>query len=110
VNRLEQAAALVRQINSPAVRTMFDVHNTEAETLSAPKLIRQYLPIIRHVLLNEMDGRRPGAGSYNFRELFHALQAGRYAGWCSLEVFNFLPSGEVVAREALQFLQSQIAG
>ena len=110
VNRLEQAAALVRQIDSPAVRTMFDVHNTAAETLSAPELIRQYLPIIRHVHLNEMDGRRPGTGSYNFRELFQALQAGRYAGWCSLEVFNFLPGGEVVAREALQFLRSQIAG
>ena len=60
MNTLDQAVALVREIDSPAVETMFDVHNTEAETLSAPELIDRYIPIIRHVHLNEMDGRRPG--------------------------------------------------
>jgi sugar phosphate isomerase/epimerase len=108
VNRLAEAAALVRKIDSPAVRTMFDVHNTAGETLSAPELIRQYLPVIRHVHLNEMDGRRPGTGSYDFHALLQALQDGHYTGWCSLEVFNFEPSGEVVARESLSFLRSQI--
>jgi D-psicose/D-tagatose/L-ribulose 3-epimerase len=106
VNRLEEAAALVREIDSPAVQTMFDVHNTAAETLPAPELIRRYLPIIRHIHLNEMDGRRPGTGPYDFRALFQALRAVHYAGWCSLEVFQFKPSGEIVAREALSFLRS----
>jgi sugar phosphate isomerase/epimerase len=104
VNRLDQAAALVREIDNPAVETMFDVHNTAAETLSAAQLINQYISIVRHVHLNEMDGRRPGAGSYDFASLFHALEAHRYAGWCSLEVFDFKPSGETVAAEAFSFL------
>ncbi len=106
VNRLEEAAALVRDIDSPAVQTMFDVHNTAAETFPAQKLIDQYSPVIRHVHLNEMDGRRPGTGSYDFAALFRALERNRYQGWCSLEVFDFRPTGEAVAREALSFLSN----
>lgn len=109
VNRLEECVRLVHEIDSPAVRTMFDVHNTAGENLSGPKLISRYLPLIRHVHLNEMDGRRPGTGAYNFGALFHALRSGGYAGWCSLEVFNFEPSGETVARESLTYLRSCIS-
>jgi sugar phosphate isomerase/epimerase len=106
VNRLEEAVSLVRAIDSSAVRTMFDVHNTAAETLSGPELIDQYFPIIRHVHLNEMDGRQPGTGSYNFSTLFRALESRHYQGWCSLEVFDFRPTGEAVAAEAFSFLTS----
>lgn len=107
VNRLEEAAALIGEIGSPAVRTMFDVHNTEGEALAAPALIDKYMPLIRHVHLNEMDGRRPGLGSYDFKTLLQALQRHRYRGWLSLEVFDFRPTGEVVAAEALNFLHRQ---
>jgi sugar phosphate isomerase/epimerase len=106
VNRLQEAAALVREIDSPAVRTMFDVHNTAGETVSAPELIDHYIPIIRHVHLNEMDGRRPGTGSYDYSSLFRALERHRYQGWLSLEVFDFRPSGQMVATEGLAFLRS----
>jgi len=108
LNRLDETVELVRQIESPAVRTMFDVHNTAGETLPAPALIAKYIPFIRHVHLNEMDGRRPGTGSYDFRALFAALARYSYSGWLSLEVFDFQPSGKVVASEALRYLRSQI--
>ena len=105
VNRLEEAVAMVREIDSPAVRTMFDVHNTAAEQLSGAQLIGKYIGWIRHVHLNEMDGRRPGTGSYDFRALLRALEEHGYRGWLSLEVFDFRPSGEAVAAEALAHLQ-----
>ena len=104
VNRLDEAAALVRDIHSPAVQTMFDVHNSAAETLSPMELIAKYIPIIRHVHLNEMDGRLPGSGTYDFNLLFRALERNRYRGWCSVEVFDFKPTGEEVARNALNYL------
>ncbi len=108
VNRLDEAVALVREIDNPAVRTMFDVHNTAGETLSGPELIDKYIGFIRHVHLNEMDGRRPGTGSYDFRSLFHALERQRYDGWCSLEVFDFRPSGAAVASDALAYLRKEL--
>ncbi len=106
VNRLEEAVTIVREIDSPAVRTMFDVHNTAAEQLSGAELIGRYIGWIRHVHLNEMDGRRPGTGSYDFRSLYRALEEHGYHGWLSLEVFDFRPSGEAVAAEALAYLQA----
>ena len=40
---------------------MSDVHNTVAEQLPHDELIRRYFAHLRHVHLNEMDGRHPGA-------------------------------------------------
>jgi D-psicose/D-tagatose/L-ribulose 3-epimerase len=108
VNRLAAAVDLVREIDSPAVQTMFDVHNTVEETLSGPELIDKYTGFIRHVHLNEMDGRRPGTGSYDFASLLRALERRHYDGWLSLEVFDFDPGGDMVASDALLYLKRAI--
>jgi sugar phosphate isomerase/epimerase len=53
-----------------------------------------------------MDGRRPGAGNYPFATLLQALQRLRYSGWLSVEVFDFKPDGETVARLSREFLRN----
>ncbi|MEO8027984.1 MAG: sugar phosphate isomerase/epimerase family protein, partial [Bryobacteraceae bacterium] len=60
VNSLEEAAQIVKQIGSPAVRTMFDTHNAVDETEPHDVLVERYFDLIRHVHVNEMDGRHPG--------------------------------------------------
>jgi sugar phosphate isomerase/epimerase len=106
VNTLAQAMDVVRAVGSSAVQTIFDTHNTAGESETAPALLERYLPFIRHVHLNEMDGRRPGAGNYPFATLLQALQRLRYNGWLSVEVFDFKPDGETVARLAREFLRN----
>ena len=105
VNTLAEAVALVREIGSPAVSSMFDTHNTVAETERHDALIRKYSAYIRHVHVNELDGRHPGTGGYDFALLLRALRAIDYRGWVSLEVFDFRPSGEQVARDAMTYLR-----
>ncbi len=105
VNTLAEAMEIVRAVASPAVETMFDTHNTAAEKEPPAALIRKYLPHIRHVHLNEMDGRRPGAGDYPFLEVLRALREVRFRHWVSVEVFDFKPDGETVARQAREFLR-----
>jgi sugar phosphate isomerase/epimerase len=105
INTLEEAMTVVRAVNSPAVATMFDTHNTAAEEEAPADLIRRYLPYIRHVHLNEMDGRRPGAAGYPFKVVLDALRQGGYGHWVSVEVFDFQPDGETVARQALEYLR-----
>jgi D-psicose/D-tagatose/L-ribulose 3-epimerase len=85
---------------------MFDSHNTAGETKPVEVLIRDYLPHIRHVHLNEMDGQRPGAGNFPFPLVLRTLRDAGYRGWLSVEVFDFRPDGETVARHAFQYLQS----
>jgi sugar phosphate isomerase/epimerase len=106
VNTLEEAVRIIREIDSPAVRTMFDTHNSVAEPNPHTDVLRRYWPYIRHIHLNEMDGRRPGTGAYPFRALLRFLADQNYGGWLSVEVFEFKPDGETVAREAYEHLNA----
>jgi len=106
VNTLAEAMDVVNAVSSPAIQTMFDTHNTAAETMPPDALIREYMPHIRHVHLNEMDGRRPGAGNFPFGAVLRALKQAGYRGWLSVEVFDFKPDGETVARLARDYLRS----
>jgi len=105
VNTLAEAMQIVRAVNSPAVQTIFDTHNTAAEKQPLDVLIREYLPHIRHVHLNEMDGRRPGAANFNFPLVLSGLRKAKYTGWLSVEVFDFKPDGETVARLSNEYLR-----
>jgi D-psicose/D-tagatose/L-ribulose 3-epimerase len=109
VRTLDDAAEVVRAVASPAVALVFDTHNTADETESAAELIGRHFAQIRHVHLNEMDGRRPGAGAYDFRGALGALARHGYQGWLSVEVFDFQPDGDTTARESIQYLEGQIA-
>ncbi len=105
VQSLAEAAAIVEEIGHPAIQTMFDVHNAEDETIAHTELIERYLPVIRHVHVNEMDGRYPGTGSYDFGALLKKLTALQYSGWVSLEVFDFQPGPGEIARRSLHYLK-----
>jgi len=109
VNTLAEAEAIVREIGHPAVLTMFDTHNAADEAEPHEEVVRQRLHIIRHVHINEMDGRHPGTGNYDFRPVMAALAAGGYAGWVSLEVFDFSPGAEKIAGESLRYMQGVIS-
>ena len=105
ITSLQDAVNIVKQIGSPAVQTMFDTHNAREEKAPHSALIRRYAPYIQHVHVNEMDGREPGAGDYDFGSLLNALAAAKYSGWISLEVFDWKRGGRQVAEDALNYLK-----
>ncbi len=109
VQTLDEAAAIVRQIGSPYIQTMFDVHNAAGETEPHAALVDRHFEQIRHIHVNEPDGRHCGAGSYDFQPLFEVLRRRRYAGWISLEVFDFSPGAETIASESQRHLESVIS-
>jgi sugar phosphate isomerase/epimerase len=107
ITSLDEAAALVRAINHPAIGTMFDCHNAVDETEPHASLLDRHYSLIRHIHVNELDGRYPGTGSYEFRPIFEVLRRRGYTGWVSLEVFDFTPGAEVIARDSLRYLESK---
>ncbi len=109
VTSVDEAAAVVRKINSPGVRTMFDTHNAVEETEPHSVLVDRHFELIRHIHVNEMDGRHPGTGSYDFKPVFEVLARGGYNGWVSLEAFDFSYGAETIANDSLRYLESQIA-
>jgi sugar phosphate isomerase/epimerase len=106
VQTLVEAAGIVEEIDSPAIQTMFDVHNAIDETEPHPVLIERYFAHIRHVHVNELDGRHCGAGDYDFRPILEALRRLNYTGWISLEAFDFSYGAERLAEESLRHLES----
>jgi len=109
VQTLDEAVAIVRTIASPAVETMFDIHNAIDETLPHDELVDRYFEHIRHVHVNELDGRHCGTGSYDYKPVLDVLARRGYAGWISLEAFDFSPGAERLASESLRYLESEIA-
>jgi len=107
VTTLSEAAGIVNQINSPALRTMFDVHNAVDEKEAHAILVDRYFNLIRHVHVNEMDGRHPGTGSYDFKPVFEVLRRRRYQHWVSLEAFDFTPGAEKIAADSLRFIEQE---
>ncbi len=106
---LAEASSIVDEIASPAVRTMFDVHNAIDEAEPHAVLVDRYFDQIRHVHVNELDGRHCGAGGYDFKPVLETLRRRHYAGWVSLEAFDFTPGAERLANESLRHLESEIA-
>lgn len=109
VTSLAEAVEVVNTINHPAIRTMFDTHNAVAETEPHDVLVDRYFDLIRHVHVNEMDGRRPGLGDYDFKPVLRVLQRRNYQGWVSLEAFDFTGGPDKVVEESLRYLEQQIA-
>jgi len=104
---LDETVRVVRKIASPAVQTMIDCRQTAAlgTPVDLAALISTYHAYIKHVHVNERDGRHPGTGDFPFETLLAALRKTSYPGWLSLEVFNFEAGGARIARETAEFIR-----
>jgi sugar phosphate isomerase/epimerase len=109
IHTMAEGVAVVNEINSPAVRTMFDSHNAEDETEPHGALIEKYFDLIRHVHVNEMDGGHPGTGNYDFVSIFRSLIRMNYNRWVSLESFDFSVGAERIASETIDYLRKREA-
>ncbi len=108
VNTIAEAAAIVRRIGSPAVRTMLDTSaagNAEAESPAA--LLERWLPtgLLAHVQFNDRNRRGPGQGSDRFAAVLAALKRGGYAGWIAMEPFDYVPDGPGSAAHCIGYVR-----
>jgi len=108
VTTLDEAAAIVRDIGHPGVRMAFDMHNAVAEVEPHEVLLDRHFDLIRHVHVNEMDGRQPGSGAYDFRPVLAVLDRRGYTGWVSLELFDVAGDAAEIAAGSLQYLESVV--
>ena len=108
INTLEEAARMVEEIGSSAVRTMLDCSaagRMEKEPLGA--LIERWMPkgVIAHVQVNDRNRRGPGQGEQRFAPLLAALKRNRYAGDIAVEPFDYVPDGPSAAARAIGYLR-----
>jgi D-psicose/D-tagatose/L-ribulose 3-epimerase len=107
INTVEQAAAIVRAIDSPALRTMIDTCAAgQAETQPIPDLIDRWLPggQVAHIHFNDPNRRAPGQGTLRFGPILAALRRQGYDGIASVEPFVYEPDGATSAARAIGYL------
>jgi D-psicose/D-tagatose/L-ribulose 3-epimerase len=108
ISTIDEAAAIVRAIANPAVRTMIDCSAAgRGEPLAIPDLIRQWLPtgLIAHIHLNDPNRRGPGEGDLAFAPILAALAAGGYQGMAAIEPFIYEPDGTACAARAIGYVR-----
>lgn len=111
VNTIEEAAAIVHAIGSPAVRTMIDCSSAgQTEELPVAELVRRWVPtgLIGHVHFNDPNRRGPGEGAMAFAPILAALEASNYAGNSAVEPFIYQPDGPSCAARAIGYLRGLI--
>jgi sugar phosphate isomerase/epimerase len=112
VNTVEEAAAIVRQIGSPAVRTMIDCSAaTIWEKQSVPDLIRQWMPtgLIAHMHFNDPNRRGPGEGALAFAPIVRALRETGYTGNASIEPFIYIPDGATCTARGIGYIRGVLS-
>ena len=113
VNTVEEAAAIVRQIDSPAVRTMIDCSAASIwEKQTVPDLIRQWMPsgLLAHIHFNDTNRRGPGDGALQFGPILAALRETGYTGDASIEPFIYIPDGATCAARNIGYMRGVIDG
>jgi D-psicose/D-tagatose/L-ribulose 3-epimerase len=108
VNTLDEAAEILAQIGSPAIRTMLDTSSAGlSETLPLAELIDKWLPtgLLAHVQVNDRNRRGPGQGADKFAPVFAALTRNRYTGAVSIEPFDYIPDGAAAAARAIGYVR-----
>ena len=113
VNTLAEAAKLVTDIGSPALRSMLDCCSAgKMEKESPAELVARWLPqgLIAHVQVNDRNRRGPGQGDDSFAPLLAALVRHGYSGDIAVEPFDYMPDGPGSAARAVGYLRGVLEG
>jgi sugar phosphate isomerase/epimerase len=105
LNTAAEAVDLAQRLHHPYVRLHLDVKAMAAETEPAPQLIRTYARWLSHFHANDPNKRGPGFGATDFRPILQALYDIKYTGWVSVEVFDYSPDPDTIARESIRYLR-----
>jgi sugar phosphate isomerase/epimerase len=100
-----EGAALIERIAHPAVQLHLDVKAMSTEAIPVPEIIRSHAKLMRHFHANDPNLRGPGFGKTDFKPIFQALKDVRYDGWVSVEVFDYTPDPDTIARESICYMR-----
>lgn len=125
VTTAAQAVELVKMVDHPNLRTMYDSFHAHIEEKNPAAAIRTVAPVLAHVHISENDRGTPGTGQVNWTDTFAALKAVGYDGWMTIEAFgralpdlaaatkvwrDLFPTPEDVYTNGIKFIKHQLGG
>lgn len=96
---------LAEMVDSPNCKLLLDCRAMGTESTPIPELIRKYGSWLIHFHANDANRQGPGMGDVDFVPIFEALRDIKYRGWVSVEVFDYSPGPEALARESIEYMK-----
>lgn len=117
-----QAAELVKAVDHPSFKTMYDTFHANIEEKSPRAGVQAMAGHFAHVHISECDRGTPGTGMVRWDETFAALREVNYDGWLVIEAFgralpalaaatkvwrDLFPTPEQVYVDGLRFMRTK---
>jgi sugar phosphate isomerase/epimerase len=108
LNTADEARVLKGLLDSPRFGLHLDVKAMSTEPEDIPTVIRNHADWMIHFHANDPNRRGPGMGDVDFTPIIATLREVGYDGWVSVEVFDYEPGAETLARESIATLRRLI--
>ena len=105
LNTADEGVQLMERIDSPTVRLHLDTKAMSSEPTPIPDIIRKHAGVMAHFHANDPNKLGPGFGELDFVPIFQALKDVNYDGWVSVEVFDYSPGVERLAKESIDYMR-----
>ncbi len=107
INTAEEAVRFVREINHRHLKIILDCFSMGDDVKPREVLLREHAAHLAHVHANDVNKLGPGMAEngVDFRKVGDALKDIGYQGYVSVEVFDFTPGADVIARKSIEHLK-----
>ena len=106
INTCADATKLIEMVGEPNFNLHQDVKAMlGAESSSVSDLIHEFKGRVGHFHVNDTNLLGPGMGDTDYVPILKALEDVGYDGWVSVEVFDYSPGAEHIAKTSIEYLQ-----
>lgn len=106
MNSARDTRELINAVNHPHFQLHLDAKAMcGAEYESPDTIIRKNADVMKHFHANDRNLRGPGTGDVDFTPIATALKEINYNGYVSVEVFDYTPDADTIAKESISYLK-----
>ncbi len=105
ITTAEDALRMIKEINQPNFKLHLDVKAMSGEEKTIPEIIESAKDYLVHFHANDPNLLGPGFGEVDYQPIKESLKKIDYNEYLSVEVFDFSPGPESIAKKSIEYLK-----